>query len=480
MPTPTDAIRLSELSAKINQSISDTFANKTFWVIADVTNHTYKAKDDWHFFILAEKHEGSSSIIAKIETVAWKHGSSRIRLFEATTGQKFTSGINVLVSVSVDYNALHGLKLTLLDIDPNFTIGALELQKQETLNKLLLECSDYIKKVGDRYITRNSQLKLNSVIQRIAFIGSNNSAGYEDFIHTLQNNSFKYKFQIDAYFTLVQGQANANLVREKMLEVYNSRILYDALVIIRGGGSQTDFLIFDTFTIGQIIAKFPIPVITGIGHQRNETIADVMAHTPTNAPTKAAEFIIAHNRSFEESLLMSQKAILIKSQQIFSKNFQELASLNSSLINNTRSIINTLKSSIVQANQIAINTTKTILYKRKAGLLEISNQILVQPRNIISNRLADFKNLVGNFKSYNRIYFQNQRGYVGHFVTVFKLMSPENILKKGFAIVYHKEKITSNPDTIPTGSDITVLLSDTKLKATIKSKTKSDGTEFKL
>lgn len=474
------SIRLSELTGKISQTIKDAFADKTFWVVADITNHNYKQKDDWHFFTLAEKQDGSNSVIAKAETVAWKSGSSKIREFERVTGQKFKNDINVLVKVSVEYNPAHGLKLTLHDIDTNFTIGALEQQKQEILSKLLSECAEFIQKVGEKYITRNNQLKLNTVVQRIALIASNSTAGYEDFIHTLENNPLRYKFFIDNYFTAVQGESNSAAIKQKFLEIYNSKKPYDAVVIIRGGGAQTDFLIFETFILGQIVAKFPIPVITGIGHQRNETIVDMMAHSPTNAPTKAAEYIIAHNKNFEESVLNTQKAILIKSQQLFSSHFQALASLNSNIVNKTRNIIAFYKDAINQANQVAINTTKSILFKRRTSLLEITNQILLKPRSIVSNKQNDFKNLISNINNYSRIYFQNQRGYVGHFVTIFKMISPENILKKGFAIVYHKGKIISNPENISVGNEITVLLSETEINSTVKSKRKSDGTEFKL
>src|SRR5687768_3551903 len=133
MTQPIQSIRLSQLAGLISQTLKDAFAGKTFWVVADITNHSYKPKDDWHFFVLAEKQEGSNAIIAKAEAVAWKAGSVKIRDFERITGQPFKNDIHVLAKVTVDYNPLHGLKLTLIDIDINFTIGALAQQKQEIL-----------------------------------------------------------------------------------------------------------------------------------------------------------------------------------------------------------------------------------------------------------------------------------------------------------------------------------------------------------
>lgn len=452
------AIKLSELTGRIQETIREAFADQFFWVVADVTNHSYKAKEQWHFLVLAEKQDGSGFILARADAVAWKAGALQIAQFERVTGQPFKNDIRVLVKVSVEYNAAFGLRLTLHDIDPNYTIGALEQQKQATLRQLLLECRDFIRQSGDRYITRNNQLPLHPVLQQIALIASDSSAGYEDFRHILDSNLHRYVFDIDCYFTQVQGEANAGAVRQKLLDIHRSGKPYDAVVIIRGGGAQTDFLLFDTFALGQIVAKFPIPVITGIGHHRNETIVDLMAHTATNAPTKAAEFIIAHNRKYEEAVLNAQKMILIKAQQMLT--FQ--------------------KDRITRVNQVVVNTAKNVLFNRRKGLVEVSNHLLSRPGSMLTNRRNDLKNALSNLDIYTRNYFQYQKSHIDHSITLFKMMSPETLLKKGFALIYHKGRITTDPETISAGDEITVRLADTELHTIVKTKNQSNGTEFKL
>ncbi|HEY5369552.1 MAG TPA: exodeoxyribonuclease VII large subunit [Hanamia sp.] len=320
----------------------------------------------------------------------------------------------------------------------------------------------------------------NIVIQRIAVISSKTSAGGEDFKHTLLHNPFGYKFLIDDYFTAVQGQINAQQFLSVIIDVFNSKITYDAIVIIRGGGAQTDFLIFDNYNIGRAVAKFPIPIITGIGHQKNETIADLMAHTQTKTPTKAAEFIIAHNKSYEDSMLSFQKSIVIKSQQLFSFHFQSLSYLNSSVVNNTRNIINQYKDSLVQINQVTINTSKSIIFNHKNALVNISSQLLSKPKIILYNRINDIKNQISNLRTFNSQFLKNQRGYLGHYVSLIKMMAPDNILKKGFAIIKVNNKIISKPDEIKIGSDIDVILSDTQIKSTVKQKSKYNGTDFDI
>ncbi|MDR6782213.1 exodeoxyribonuclease VII large subunit [Pedobacter africanus] len=448
-PSNPAAIRLSELTGQIRQTLEGTFGGRTFWVIADVTSHTYKAQSNYHYFELVEKDRSSSRIITKIMGRAWGNASINIANFERATGQRFCNDINVLVQVAVQYTPAFGLQLNLLDIDTSFTLGLFEQQRKETLERLLRDNPEFIQKSGEQYLTRNNRLNLNRVIQHVAVISSATSAGYQDFKHTLDNNSFGYRFQVDDYFTLVQGEANARQFLAKIVEVFQSGKAYDALFIIRGGGAQTDFLIFDNYDLGRAIAKFPVPVITGIGHQKNETIADLMAHTATKTPTKAAELIIAHNRTFEENLLSTQKMMLIKTYQL----------------------INYHKDQLVQLKQQTISTTKELLQEQHRSILNLSRLVLTNPKIVISNRQKDLSNILGNIKSYNRIYFANKRGYIGHFQSVVRLMSPQNILNKGFAILKINGRIAANADQIEPGSELTVRLAASEIKTTVKAKT---------
>lgn len=449
------AIKLSELTTQIRHALDGVFGNRTFWVIADVTSHTYKEQSNYHYFELVEKDKASTKILSKIAARAWGNASVNIANFEQATGQKFKNDINVLVEVSVQYNPAFGLQLNLLDIDTNFTLGLFEQQRKETLERLLRENPEFIQKTGGQYHTRNNRLGLNKVIQHIAIISSATSAGYQDFKHTLDHNTFGYHFQVDDYFTMVQGEANAKQFLAKIVEVFQSGKPYDALLIIRGGGSQMDFLIFDNYELSRAIAKFPIPVITGIGHQKNETIADLMAHTATKTPTKAAELIIAHNRAFEESLLGLQKMMLIKTYQL----------------------INYHKDRLAHVNQVTISTTRNLLHEQHRSIINLSRLVLTNPKIMISNRQKDLENVVSNLKSYSRIYFANKSGYIGHFQSVVRLMSPQNILNKGFAILKVNGHIAGNADEITVGTELTVRLAAAEIKTTVISKSQINGND---
>jgi exodeoxyribonuclease VII large subunit len=476
----TKHLRLSELTSQIENALNSIFSSRGFWVIADVTSHSFKANSNTHHFDLVEKEANSSNIIAKVSAKAWGSGSTKIHQFERLTGQRFTNNIQVLLYVTVEYHASYGLKLNVNDIDPNFTIGALEQQRRLTLLRLVNENPDRIKKVGERYYTYNQGLKLNRVIQRIAVISSNASAGWEDFKDSLKKNQFGYKFQIDDYNCKVQGVGNEDMVAGKFIEVFNSNKPYDVVILTRGGGAQTDLLLFDTYKVGRVIARFPIPVITGIGHHKNESIADLMAHIATKTPTKAAETIIAHNRAYEDEMIAFQKSIIIKTQQLFSVHMQSLSNLNSVIVNQTRNIVNCRKDDLVRVNQITVNNTKSILFTKHRELTAISSQISSKPKIIVQTKLNDLKNVIGNIKSFNTILLRDQRAYLNHYKSVVKLMSPANILKKGFAIVKVDGAITSDVDNIKVGNTISIILSDSEIKTTVKSKSNYNGDDFNI
>ena len=452
------SIRLSELTTQISNAINGVFGSNTFWVVADVSNYTFKPQSNFHYFELVEKDKSSSKILAKISGRAWGNAAVNISNFEKATGQQFKNDINVLVQVAVQYNPAFGLQLNLLDIDTSFTLGRFEQQRKETLEKLLRDNPTFIRLEDGQYRTRNSDLQLNMVMQRIAVISSDTSAGYLDFKHTLATNTFGYHFEVDDYFALVQGEGNAKQFLSKLIEVFKSGKTYDALVIIRGGGAQTDFLIFDNYELNRAIAKFPVPVITGIGHQKNETIADLMAHTSTKTPTKAAEMLIAHNRHFEDALLSLQQQLVIKTFQLMNLHKEQLNRLN----------------------QVTINSVKNLLHEKHRDIVNLSGMILTNPKIIISNKKKDLNNLLANIRSYNRMYFINQARYIGHYASVVRLMSPQNILNKGFAIVKVDGAIVNDASRIDAGTELTITLATVEINTKVLSKTNRNGKEFEL
>ena len=470
-------ITLSQLAASIQGTIRNAFNGKSFWVIADITGHSYYPAKGFHFFDLVEKDPHTHQLTAKIQANAWSQGTMRIKAFEQTTGQKFGNDLHVLIRVAVEYHPLYGLKLSLQDIDTSFTRGQLEQQKQATLLRLVNECSDIVRKTADGYFTKNKSLKMSSVIQRIAVITSSSAAGFGDFKKSLQDNIYGYTFYMDNYFTTVQGEANVAQVCAQLEAIRASGKMYDTVVIIRGGGVQTDLLLFEKFEIGKTVAGFHIPVIAGIGHEINETITDLMAHTSVKTPTMAAEMIISHNRSFEDALLKEQRNIVIRMQQMVSGRKQQLSSLHAHIVNRSRDLLSIYREGLNENRQLIPQAARHLLLKQRSGMAQLSGQLLAKPGQVTAGRLQELLHIRQHIQVFARKLLQQQQQQLQHHATVIRIMSPAALLRKGFAMVYHKGQIVTGASTLETGDTITVQLADAAVHATITSKTIIDGNE---
>lgn len=478
--TNSSPVTLSQLNGRIQTALNTTVGNTSWWVVADVTEHSFKEASNYHYFELVEKDTATNRIVAKIRGAAFGSASGKISTFEQVTGQKFTNNIHILAKVRVTFHSVFGLSLTLEDVDPHFTLGVIERKRQETLSRLSTDYPDFIRKDGEGYRTKNASLELPPVISRIAVISSATSAGNEDFRHTLSHNNYGYYFRIDDYFTAVQNEENAALFVSKLIEVYKSGIAYDAVVINRGGGSQTDFLIFDHFKIGLAVAKFPIPVITGIGHHKNETIADLMAHTSTKTPTQAAEFIIAHNKAFEDEVVRLQKQIIMKSQSFLAKSHRSFNSLHHRVLNRTRTVLEQKKrvlaseeNRFISASKNEINSAEMVLNRNRYRLETLPNSLMNAERKLLLSFAAHLSVMSKHLVSVNRASLKNT-------VAVLKIISPENILKKGFALVKKNNEITSDPGQFAPGTEIEIILRSHSIKATVTNNTEYYGNDFNL
>ena len=457
-------LKLSELTRIISTTINNAFQFQSYWVMADIAGYTMKADKGQHYLELVEK--GNNSIVAKISAVAWREGHEKILRFEQETGQKLGTGMSVLLQVKVDYHIQYGLKLLILDVDASFTLGEMERQRRETINRLLKECAQYVWLENDRIVTKNKNLALGIVIQKIAVISSPQSAGYEDFMNTLDKNPLGYTFTVHPYFTVVQGESNADLIFRTILDVFKSQTVYDVLVIIRGGGAETDFLVFNHFDLGRIVARYPLPIITGLGHTRNESIVDLMAHTNAITPTKAAEFIVAHNANFEQQLNLARQKIIMKAQQLLAFNNKSLPILNATIINKSRDYLKDYLESLNRLQRMVTQQSTAVLQQKRNHLMSMSLTFVTKPQIIMSSKQADLRNALSNIATFNVQLIKNQRGYLNHFVSLIRVLSPDNILQRGFALVEKKGKIITNPDDIQIGDDIHIRLRKTALQVT--------------
>ena len=473
----TTPIRLSALTAGIRAAVDQQFGHRSYWVLADVASHKFHSPKGFHYFDLVEK--GDRNLLAKVNAVAWTEGAARIREFERQTGQRFGNDIHVLVCVRVDFHALYGLKLTLVDIDARFTLGQMEAQRQAVFERLLREAPQDVWRIGDRYVTTNATLKLPLVIQRIAVVASERSAGYEDFRHSLTAQSHGFAFKLTPFDTLVQGPENAGAIVRRLYEIASMPDAFDAVVIVRGGGAQTDLLIFDQYEVARAVAGLRVPVFTGIGHLRNETITDLMAHTASKTPTEAAESIISHNRNFEEQLLSLQQRIILRAQQRIQTSERIQSQLERRLTAGIRQRVKEERKDndqilhrLLQAVRSRISTHQQALTFASAGL-SLAPQSLARRRDALSQQITALNRQVRHTLE------QHQRE-ITHLTALIRLSSPAEALKRGFAILSKDGRILTNATTLNPGDEVNITLKDSELTTRIINKTTINGTEYDL
>ena len=268
--------------------------------------------------------------IAKASARCWASKWMLIRpYFERTTGQRLHVGMKVLLKVYAQFHEAYGFSWIVTDIDPTYTLGDMARKRQEIIRQL--------KEEGVFDLQR--ELRLPLFCQRIAVISSETAAGYGDFCNQLANNPYGFKFETHLFPAIMQGDDVEHSVINALERIYNEQLAFDAVVIIRGGGATSDMSGFDTLALAENVANFPIPIITGIGHDRDESILDMVSHTRVKTPTAAATFLIDHLKAVMDILNDSQEQILRLAQQkltYYKSQFATVAELLPRLFSNVK------------------------------------------------------------------------------------------------------------------------------------------------
>lgn len=285
------AISLLALNQLIRETL-EVHLESSYWVVAEIGE--LKQAGQGHAYLDLVEKQGNQ-IAAKMRANIWAYSYRTIAgRFQATTGQSLRAGMKILAQVTVTFHELYGISLNIKDIDPNYTLGERARIRQEIIDRLSKE----------GMMELNKRFTLPTVPQKIAVISSASAAGYGDFVNQVDHNRFEYKVTYKLYQATLQGtDAAATMIAAfQKIEFDQEKEQFDLIVLIRGGGAQLDLDCFDDYGLALAIAKSSIPVLTGIGHERDETIADLVSHTKMKTPTAVAEFILSGFRDFEDRL----------------------------------------------------------------------------------------------------------------------------------------------------------------------------------
>ena len=427
-----DLLMLQEL---IKESLEENFARQ-LWVRAEIWDISVNASGHC-YLTLVEKDEATTNIVAKAQAIIWASTFRVLRpYFETATGEKLQAGMKVLLQIRVQYSLLYGLSLIVSNIDPNYTVGSTALERQKILDRL--------EKEG--MMDMNRTLPLPDLPRRFAVISAETAAGYGDFMNHLHNNGFGYKFHTELFQAPMQGSDAPAGIIAALDRIAERSCDFDAVLLIRGGGSNFDLACFDDYDLAVNIAQYPLPVLTAIGHERDTHVADLIAHTYLKTPTALADYFVDIFAA-EEQLVDSLATRMLMALK--GKRAEAVATVDR--------LFARAAGSVLMRIQSEKRSVEMLLSKAAAGIL--SDLQIAQGR-------IDMMLLRAANTAKGRLQAES------HKIELLELrlsaLNPMSILEKGFAIPLKNGQKVDSACQLTAGDGITVIFKDGKADCEVK------------
>ena len=427
-----NAITLQQYCERLTAAVANEPDLQRIWVTAELSDVRTNSAGHCYMELLQKDERGSD--LAKIKAIIWRsnYPSLYAKFFEAT-GREFATGIKVMVLLSASIHPVYGLSVNINDIDADYTMGDVLRRRREILERL--------KREG--IIDANRQLQFDTVPQRIAVISAAGAAGYGDFINQLEHNPYRLRFKPKLFEATMQGENTVSTVIDALNRIADDDC-WDCVVIIRGGGATSDLLAFDNYDLAANVAQFPIPVIVGIGHERDTTVLDDVANQRVKTPTAAAEFLIGFG-----------KAALDRLDALAST----ISQLALSALSGTREQLAHLQSTLSVLPLSTLKNAESRLMRYSAGVASVGTVIATQRSNI--DTFVE-KIRLSALNAINR-----QTTAIDNISNLLNAISPKATLRRGYSITKVDGKAVRSVHDVPDGAVITTVLAD----GTIISKT---------
>lgn len=427
-------LTLFELNTLVRTSIELTLPD-TYWVEAELSE--VRTVRGHCYMELVQKDLFSSTPVARASAKCWKSKWSSLQpKFERATGQPFHAGLQVLLLVSANFHEAYGFSWIVQDIDPTHTMGDMARKRLEIIRRLKNEGIFDLQK----------GLKIPLFAQRIAVISSANAAGYGDFCHQLKDNQYGFKFQTTLFPAIMQGQQVESSVISALDDIFNSPYRFDVVVIIRGGGATADLSGFDTLALAEYVANFPLPVITGIGHDRDESILDMVSNTRVKTPTAAAAFLTDH----------------------LTKVWQRIDRAGQLMANIARQRMETERSKIKGLSEHLPTLFSLVRLRHSARLEKLFDIIVHDVNRHRLNAQIRLDTLAANLASLTEKHLMSEHHRLEQLQTKIEWLSPEKILARGYSISLHNGKAVRNARTLKPGDEIVTRVQKGAFKSIVK------------
>lgn len=409
---------LSEVTKSISRVIASRYAS-TYWIKAEMNKLNHYSHSGHCYPDLIEKSKGK--VVAEMRGVIWSDDYRRInKQFVAILKEPLKDGINILICSKITFDPIYGISLNIIDIDPSFTLGELESEKQRTIQSLNKE----------DLFTFGKRLKFPLLARKIAVISVETSKGYADFLNTLDNNAYSYRFFHMLFPALLQGEKAVNSILSQLKNIEKVKHHFDIVVIVRGGGGDVGLSCYNNYALAKAIAQFPIPVLTGIGHSTNVTVSEMIAYINAITPTALAELLIKKFNDYVNTVEKAKELIILRTTR-------RLSQENVSITNMARLLRSSSLSRIVN-HSFQLDNLRSKLQSGIHGAIVLNKSSL---------------DLLGHKK---------------------EAMDPMNVIRRGYTMTLHEGKILKNTDDIRLGDALTTILESGRIKSTIDEVTREE------
>ncbi len=448
---------LKQVVSSIRKTIEERY-QQFYWVKVEM--HKLNRFASGHCFPeLLQKEDGK--IVAQISGSIWNHNFERInKRFIEVVKEPLKDDTTLLMKVKVSFHETYGMSLQIMDIDPNYALGELQRERQETLKKLQKE----------GVINSNQNLDFPLLPKRIAVISAASSKGLSDFMQVIETNNWGYKFFTMLFPAYLQGDNASNSIIEQLNTIKKVQSHFDAVVIVRGGGGEVGLSCYNEYELCKAIATFPIPVLTGIGHSTNLTVAEMISFRNSITPTELGDFLIQAFHNFSTPVNDAIKNIRVLAKSSLAAERSQFGTTSQAFRHLTKQYLTNTSHILLQKGRLLKNEVRENLYFNRKKVNRLEQQSVSSSKYLLQRKKDSIKRIQDGFSHDINLLFSIKSKELEGMVQSIKLMDPINVLKRGYSITTVNGKTIGENNSVEVGDEIITKTSTFKLISTIKSK----------
>ncbi len=417
---------LAEVARSIQKTIASRYKS-TYWVKAEMNKLNHYTHSGHCYPELVEKKDGK--VVAEMRSILWKSDYIRInQRFLDIAKEPLRNGITILFEASISYDPLYGMSLRILDIDPAYVLGELEREKMASISRLKQE----------GLFDANKRLPFPLLPKRIAIISVETSKGFSDFLNIIDRNPWGYRFEHTLFAALLQGDRSVGSIINQLKRISGRLNEFDVVAIIRGGGGEVGLSSYNNYELAAAVARFPIPVLTGIGHSTNETVSEMVAFANAITPSELADFLIQRFHQVAVPVQQAWDTIRIKAQQLLEAERKRLQ--------DTSHYFNVSSRNLLQGNRHAVAHTALALHTAAKGRLIHESYAVRHHVQALESAWA--------------VLIKDRRQTLAALDTAVRIMDPQRVLNRGYSITLHQGKAVRDTSKLQPGAEVETRLAD--------------------